>query len=144
MAPVRSALDAAFRNRQIMKADLRHAVEAGNLRVVYQPIVAMGSMRITSCEALCRWDHPDLGPISPSVFIPLAEEMGIITEISTFMLNLPATNAQDGRNTRAFPSTCQQKTSEALTSSANWQRAFRLRPCRRPARDRGDGDGTAR
>ena len=81
-----AALDAAFRNRQIMKADLRHAVEAGSLRVVYQPIVAMGSMRITSCEALCRWDHPDLGPISPSVFIPLAEEMGIITEISTFML----------------------------------------------------------
>src|SRR4029453_6132706 len=56
------------------------------LRVVYQPIVALDSMRIASCEALCRWDHPELGPISPGVFIPLAEEMGIISEISDFML----------------------------------------------------------
>jgi diguanylate cyclase (GGDEF)-like protein len=81
-----AAMDAAFRNRQTMKADLRHAVETGSLRVVYQPIVAMDSMRMVCCEALCRWDHPDLGPISPSVFIPLAEEMGVISEISTFML----------------------------------------------------------
>jgi len=56
------------------------------LRVVYQPIVSLETMRIASCEALCRWDHPDLGPISPAVFIPLAEEMGIISEISDFML----------------------------------------------------------
>ena len=81
-----SAMDAAFRNRQLMKADLRTAIEAKALRVVYQPIVAMETMRIASCEALCRWDHPDLGPISPSIFIPLAEEMGIISEISTFVL----------------------------------------------------------
>ena len=81
-----AAMDAAFRNRQMMKADLRHAVETRNLRVVYQPIVAMDSMRIASCEALCRWDHPDLGPISPTVFIPLAEEMGVISDISSFML----------------------------------------------------------
>ena len=81
-----AAMDAAFRNRQMMKADLRNAVEAKSLRVVYQPIVAMDSMRIASCEALCRWDHPDLGPISPAIFIPLAEEMGIISEISSFVL----------------------------------------------------------
>ena len=43
-------------------------------------------MRITSCEALCRWDHHEMGPISPAVFIPLAEEMGIISDISSFML----------------------------------------------------------
>lgn len=81
-----AAMDAAFRNRQLMKADLRTAVEAKALRVVYQPIVAMETMRIASCEALCRWDHPDLGPVSPAVFIPLAEEMGIIAEISAFVL----------------------------------------------------------
>jgi diguanylate cyclase (GGDEF)-like protein len=82
-----AAMDAAFRNRQLMKADLRAAIEAKALRVVYQPIVAMETMRISGCEALCRWEHPDLGPISPAVFIPLAEEMGIVSEISTFMLN---------------------------------------------------------
>ncbi|BCG76794.1 putative bifunctional diguanylate cyclase/phosphodiesterase [Mesorhizobium sp. 113-3-3] len=86
-----AAMDAAFRNRQLMKADLRSAVESKSLRVVYQPIVAMNTMRIASCEALCRWDHPDLGPISPGIFIPLAEEMGIISEISTFVLQAACT-----------------------------------------------------
>jgi diguanylate cyclase (GGDEF)-like protein len=81
-----AAMDAAFRSRQLMKADLRAAIEANALRVVYQPIVAMDTMRIASCEALCRWEHRELGPISPAVFIPLAEEMGIISGISTFVL----------------------------------------------------------
>jgi diguanylate cyclase (GGDEF)-like protein len=81
-----ASMDAAFRSRQIMKADLRSTIEAKGLRVVYQPIVSMDSMRISSCEALCRWDHPELGPISPAVFIPLAEEMGIISEISAFVV----------------------------------------------------------
>ena len=80
-------MDADFRNRQILKADLRTAIEAKGLRVVYQPIVAIDTMRITSCEALCRWDHHEMGPISPAVFIPLAEEMGIISDISCFMLS---------------------------------------------------------
>lgn len=79
-------MDAEFRNRQLLKADLRSAVEARALRVVYQPIVSMSTMRIASCEALCRWDHPELGPISPAIFIPLAEEIGIIADISTFVL----------------------------------------------------------
>ncbi|WP_312798272.1 putative bifunctional diguanylate cyclase/phosphodiesterase [Tianweitania sp.] len=83
-----TAMDDAFRNRQIMKADLRSAVENGKLRVVYQPIVGLNSMRIDGCEALCRWDHPELGPISPSVFIALAEEIGIISDVSIFVLNM--------------------------------------------------------
>ena len=86
-----AAMDAAFRNRQLMKADLRAAIESRSLRVVYQPIVTLDTMRISSCEALCRWDHRDLGPISPGIFIPLAEEMGIISEISTFMLEAACT-----------------------------------------------------
>ncbi|TIU20626.1 MAG: EAL domain-containing protein, partial [Mesorhizobium sp.] len=86
-----ASMETAFRNRQLMKADLRTAVESKGLRVVYQPIVAMSTMRIASCEALCRWDHPDLGPISASIFIPLAEEMGIISEISTFVLHAACT-----------------------------------------------------
>jgi diguanylate cyclase (GGDEF)-like protein len=81
-----ASMDAAFRSRQVMKADLRSAIEARALRVVYQPIIDMRTMCITSCEALCRWDHAELGPVAPSVFIPLAEEMGIISDISTFVL----------------------------------------------------------
>ncbi|QDZ01376.1 EAL domain-containing protein [Nitratireductor mangrovi] len=81
-----ASMDAAFREKQMLKADLRNAVEAQALRVVFQPIVGMDSMRIESCEALCRWQHPELGAVSPGVFIPLAEEMGIISEISVQML----------------------------------------------------------
>ena len=84
-------MNAAFRNRQMLKSDLRGAVESRSLRVVYQPIVAMNTMRIASCEALCRWDHPELGPVSPGVFIPLAEEMGIISEISELVLEQATT-----------------------------------------------------
>lgn len=80
-------MDVAFRNRQIMKSYLRSAVQAKTLRVVYQPIVDVRTMRISSCEALCRWDHSELGPVSPAVFIPLAEEMGLISEISALVLD---------------------------------------------------------
>jgi diguanylate cyclase (GGDEF)-like protein len=86
-----AVMDAEFRNSQLLTADLRSAVEARGLRVVYQPIVSMSTMRIASCEALCRWDHPELGAISPAVFIPLAEEIGIVADISTFVLEQACT-----------------------------------------------------
>jgi len=79
-------MDAAFRTRQMMKSDLRAAIADRQLHVMYQPIVDMETLRVSSYEALCRWTHPQLGPISPSVFIPLAEEMGLITEISRMVL----------------------------------------------------------
>nr|WP_163267472.1 EAL domain-containing protein [Chelativorans alearense] len=81
-------MDAAFRSRQVMKGDLRSAVESKSLRVVFQPIVDMQSMQIIGAEALCRWDHPELGPISPATFIPLAEEIGIVSEISALVLDI--------------------------------------------------------
>ncbi len=83
------------------------------------------TMRIASCEALCRWDHPELGPISPAIFIPLAEEMGIISEISTLHApgRLPA-NAPSGPSRRACPSTCRPRTSATATSSTRCRRAL--------------------
>lgn len=81
-----STMDAAFRQKQMLKSDLRNAVQAEALRVVFQPIVDMNTMRVVTCEALCRWDHPELGAVSPGVFIPLAEEMGIISDISIQVL----------------------------------------------------------
>jgi diguanylate cyclase (GGDEF)-like protein len=81
-----AAMDAAFRTRQLLKADLRVAIESRLLRVVYQPIVELGTMRIAHCEALCRWDHHDMGSISPGIFIPLAEEMGLISDITAQVL----------------------------------------------------------
>lgn len=75
-----------FREKQMLKMELRNAVANEELRVVYQPIVNARTMRIATCEALCRWDHKTRGPISPAIFIPLAEEMGIVTEISRLVL----------------------------------------------------------
>lgn len=80
-------MDEAFHQRQRMKAALRSAVESKSLRIVYQPIVSLETMRIEGCEALCRWDHPELGAVPPSTFIPLAEQMGIISEVTSFVLN---------------------------------------------------------
>jgi diguanylate cyclase (GGDEF)-like protein len=80
------AMDERYQKRQRLKADLKKAIRERQLNVFYQPIIKAGTMRIASCEALCRWDHPELGPISPGIFIPLAEETGSITELTRFML----------------------------------------------------------
>jgi diguanylate cyclase (GGDEF)-like protein/PAS domain S-box-containing protein len=76
----------AARERQRMESDLRVAVEKGLLRVVFQPSVDASSEAVTGFEALARWDHPEHGPVSPSQFIPLAEEIGLIPEIGEFVL----------------------------------------------------------
>jgi diguanylate cyclase (GGDEF)-like protein len=80
------AMDERYQKRQRLKADLKKAIRDRQLNVFYQPIIRAENMRIASCEALCRWDHPELGPISPGIFIPLAEETGSITELTRFML----------------------------------------------------------
>lgn len=81
-----SAMDETYQRRQRLKADLKMAIRNGKLNVFYQPIIDAKTMRISVCEALCRWDHPELGPISPAVFIPLAEETGAISDLTRFML----------------------------------------------------------
>jgi diguanylate cyclase (GGDEF)-like protein/PAS domain S-box-containing protein len=72
--------------RMESKADLQGALERGELRVAYQPIVDMETGRITGAEALMRWDHPEKGAIAPSDFIPLAEENGLIVELGRWIL----------------------------------------------------------
>ena len=79
-------MDANYLDRQKLKADLREAVEHGGLSVAYQPMFEPDGLRIECCEALARWTHAERGPVSPIVFIPLAEEIGLVGDITRFML----------------------------------------------------------
>lgn len=71
-------LERSLQKRRRLETDLRTAVRANQLELYYQPIIDLKAGTVASCEALMRWTHPELGPISPAEFIPLAEETGLI------------------------------------------------------------------
>jgi len=69
-----------------LKADLARAITSGQLSLVYQPVVALETGRITGAEALVRWDHPRRGRLSPDAFIAIAEETGLIVQLGQWVL----------------------------------------------------------
>ncbi len=72
--------------RQAMVIELRHAMARGELAVFFQPLVDMRTGRVAGFEALLRWHHPVLGEVSPAVFVPLAEETGLIRAIGEWVV----------------------------------------------------------
>ncbi|MEV4708751.1 bifunctional diguanylate cyclase/phosphodiesterase [Actinoplanes sp. NPDC049316] len=82
----RPAMQAALRVRTEMDADLRYAVERGEMEVLYQPIVNLRDATVAGCEALVRWRHPKRGLVSPADFISLAEQNGAIGSIGRWVL----------------------------------------------------------
>ena len=82
----RPEMHASALERLELEADLRRAVAEQQLSLVFQPIVRVGTREITGVEALARWDHPTRGPVSPAVFIPIAEATGIILPLGAWVL----------------------------------------------------------
>src|SRR6185437_234081 len=79
-------MEARVRARRELEVDLRQAIADGGLEVHYQPCVNLQDDRVTGCEALVRWRHPERGMISPAEFIPIAEDTGLINELGEWVL----------------------------------------------------------
>ncbi len=77
----------AMAMRLDVEADLRRAIDAGELRLVFQPVFGLRDRRVVGAEALVRWTHPVRGDISPATFIPIAEEAGLIIPIERWVLH---------------------------------------------------------
>jgi diguanylate cyclase (GGDEF)-like protein/PAS domain S-box-containing protein len=81
------AMRSSALERYALETDLKCAAECGELTVLYQPIITMLDDETRGVEALARWDHPTRGRLSPEVFIPIAEETGIILDLGEWVLD---------------------------------------------------------
>jgi len=91
-------MNAQGRERLTLESDLPQALERGELFLVYQPKLELSTGRITGVEALMRWRHPTLGLISPLVFIPIAEEVGLIDNMGHWALQIACHDARLWQN----------------------------------------------
>lgn len=73
-------------DRRQLEDDLRQALNEGSLDLVYQPIVSAKTEKLTGFETLLRWNHPVRGPISPALFVPIAEDSGLIGPLGEWVL----------------------------------------------------------
>jgi len=92
-------MDAAMRARRQVEDELRHALARGGegLLVYYQPLISARDGGIVGVEALVRWQHPRLGLVSPALFVPIAEESGLVARLDEWVLE------QASRDARAWP-----------------------------------------
>ncbi|WP_315759910.1 putative bifunctional diguanylate cyclase/phosphodiesterase [Sphingomonas sp. Y38-1Y] len=79
-------LHVAAEERRVLEIALRNALQNDELHLNFQPVVDAATARLTGFEALLRWTHPELGPISPAKFVPLAEDARLIAPIGEWVL----------------------------------------------------------
>lgn len=77
----------AARQRFFLESHLRDTLQQGGLHLLYQPIIDLSNGQVRGFEALARWNHPVLGPISPNDFIPVAEESGLVVQLGRWALH---------------------------------------------------------
>lgn len=87
----------ALRHRRELERDLRHAAARSQLDLHYQPIIEVATGRLVGAEALLRWRHPEFGHIPPSLFVPLAEETGLILPLGRWALKRACRDAAGWR-----------------------------------------------
>ncbi|RXG86752.1 EAL domain-containing protein [Bradyrhizobium zhanjiangense] len=92
------AMDANVQSRRALEVDLREALEKDEFALFYQPIYDLRKDRISGFEALLRWQHPKRGMVPPDQFIPLAEEIGLITALGEWVLNRACEQASSWPN----------------------------------------------
>ena len=88
-----AGMDQRARARRSLELELRQAISDGSLETYYQPVVNIEDGKISSCEALLRWRHPERGMISPAEFIPIAEDSGLINQLGLWVLNTACAEA---------------------------------------------------
>ncbi len=88
-----SEMEVRLQEHQQLKADLAVALARSELSLAFQPIIDLHTNRIRSFEALLRWAHPERGMISPTVFVPVAEETGLIIPVGKWVLQRSCTEA---------------------------------------------------
>ena len=92
-------LGVAARERLTLERELHHAIAKGEISLDYQPEVDFATNQIVRFEALARWTHPELGLILPAVFIPLAEESGLICTLGAYIMERACTEAAKWQET---------------------------------------------
>jgi len=97
-------LHARVARRMRVESDLRVALRESRLHVHYQPQVNLMTGLVVGVEALARWQHPELGPMSPAEFIPIAEESRLIDELGWQVLNTACRQLADWQTTTGGPS----------------------------------------